>query len=202
MSLKGLILITIIIILSSLVVKIKATKLRVHERKYGNFPKYNILNYHTLQTRHRNHLLHKKLYKCDLFENPNAQLKKQSRYPTLDKIANRLDNLIDRGSTKIKTSTTLNPFDRWKAIAPSSKGFGDNKSKYVYVTVGLKNEKTTTAALTNKKPAEQINHGEEWLKGNTDIELGVFDSNNDITVNSYNKEFMQDFTTLHPWVSS
>lgn len=203
MLFKNIILITVIILLSTLMTKIKSANLRT-ERKYDTSPESNSLNYNSFQTRH-NHLFRKKHYKCNLerfYGRQNFQVEKQSRYPTLDKIVNRLDNQIDRDLTRTK-ATTFNPYDLWDLTAANP--VVDKTSKYSYVSMGSKNGTRVVGYAKNMHTGKLDKTQPSWIKSADPGEIKSNarqqkDPDKGTFILSVIENFTKDMTSPGPWV--
>ncbi|EEB15155.1 hypothetical protein Phum_PHUM351660 [Pediculus humanus corporis] len=192
------ILLFLIILQSSVFIDSRATVLRIsNEQKYNSQPGSGKLNYNSVHFRHKNHMLHKKHYRCYLDRlYSRSHVSKQSRYPILDKIVNRLDNQIDRELNKVKM-TTSNPFDSWHVTIPNL--VIDKKDKLTYVAVGSKNRTTEMINFGSVNNSQNLISNTDKKK-NTNVHLPVVKVyENSITFEGNRDHVTKDITTTSSW---
>ncbi|KAK6635970.1 hypothetical protein RUM43_009622 [Polyplax serrata] len=131
----------------------------------------------------------------------NFQVEKQSRYPTLDKIVNRLDNQIDRDLTRTK-ATTFNPYDLWDLTAANP--IVDKTSKYSYVSMGSKNGTRVVGHAKNMHTGKLDKTQPSWIKSADPGEIKSNarqpkDPDKGTFILSVIENFTKDMTSPGPW---
>lgn len=170
-----------------IVLSILMTRIKVTSGKQSDWNYISRFNLYTVQPRHYNHYNLNKKYKDHhkglFFDKLNSHYnKKESRFPILNKISNRLDNRIEIRLEHLE-STTIKPFDDWEFITPNAT---DLHEKYSYT---VDNEPVTV------KSGEKLRHSKHIAKD----EWNEFDDPY-VEFGSDSKGLLH-LTTPKPWVS-